>query len=80
MIMAVGAPTFKEAVRWSAEVYHTLGKLLKEKGLTVAVGDEGGFAPDLSSDEKLSCYLQKRLKSRIQNLERLCICCRHGGK
>ena len=52
MIMPVGAPTFKECVRWCAEVYHTLGKILKEKGMTIAVGDEGGFAPDLSSDEE----------------------------
>ena len=41
MIMPVGAPTFKECVRWCAEVYHTLGKILKEKGMTIAVGDEG---------------------------------------
>lgn len=52
MIMPVGAPTFKECVRWCAEVYHTLGKILKEKGMTIAIGDEGGFAPDLSSDEE----------------------------
>lgn len=52
MIMPVGAPTFKEALRWSVEVYHTLGKILKEKGMSTAVGDEGGFAPNLENDEE----------------------------
>ncbi len=51
MIMPVGAPDFREGLRWSTEVYHALQKLLKEEGKTTAVGDEGGFAPDLSSDE-----------------------------
>ena len=52
MIMPVGAPSFTEALRWCAETYHTLKKILKEKGLATAVGDEGGFAPNLSSDEE----------------------------
>lgn len=47
MIMPVGAPTFKEALRMCAEIYHHLKKVLKAKGLSTAVGDEGGFAPDL---------------------------------
>lgn len=51
MIMPVGAPTFREALRQSTEVYHALQKLLKGEGQTVAVGDEGGFAPNLKSDE-----------------------------
>ena len=51
MIMAVGAPTFKEALRWSAEVFHTLKGILKDRGLSTAVGDEGGFAPMVESDE-----------------------------
>ena len=50
MIMPVGAPNFTEALRWCAETYHTLKKILKEKGLSTAVGDEGGFAPNLSND------------------------------
>ena len=50
MIMPVGAKTFKEGLQWCAEVFHSLAKLLKEKGLATSVGDEGGFAPDLSSD------------------------------
>lgn len=50
MIMPVGAPSFKECLRWCAEVFHSLQALLKSKGLTTSVGDEGGFAPNLSSD------------------------------
>lgn len=52
MIMPVGATTFSEALRMSAEVYHSLKALLKSKGLATGVGDEGGFAPDLSSNEE----------------------------
>lgn len=52
MIMPIGASSFKEGLRWCTEVFHTLAKLLKSKGLSTAVGDEGGFAPNLSSDEE----------------------------
>ena len=52
MIMPVGAPNFTEALRWCVETYHTLKSILKERGLATAVGDEGGFAPNLSSDEE----------------------------
>jgi enolase len=52
MIMPVGAPSFKEGLRWCAEVFHALQKILKAEGKTTAVGDEGGFAPDLDSDEE----------------------------
>lgn len=52
MIMPVGAQSFREALRWCSEIYHTLGKLLKEGGLAIGVGDEGGFAPNLESDEE----------------------------
>ena len=52
MIMPVGAPSFKEAIRMGAEVFHSLAAVLKSKGLNTAVGDEGGFAPDLSSNEE----------------------------
>lgn len=51
MIMPVGAPSFHEALRWSTEVFHALQSLLKKEGETTAVGDEGGFAPNLQSDE-----------------------------
>ncbi|MBR0382073.1 MAG: phosphopyruvate hydratase [Eubacterium sp.] len=52
MIMPVGAPSFKEALRWCAEVFHALAKILKSRGLATSVGDEGGFAPNLSSDDE----------------------------
>lgn len=52
MIMPVGARCFQEALRWCSEIYHTLGNILKSKGKSVAIGDEGGFAPDLSSDRE----------------------------
>ena len=51
MIMPAGAENFREGLRWSTEVFHALQKLLKEEGQTTAVGDEGGFAPNLASDE-----------------------------
>jgi enolase len=52
MILPVGAPSFKEALRYGAEVFHTLRSVLHAKGMNTAVGDEGGFAPDLSSNEE----------------------------
>lgn len=52
MIMPVGADSFREGLRWCAEVFHALASLLREKGMTTSVGDEGGFAPELSSDEE----------------------------
>lgn len=52
MIRPHGAPTFKEAVRWSAEIFHTLKKILHQRGHVTAVGDEGGFAPNLQSNEE----------------------------
>ncbi|MBA5606113.1 phosphopyruvate hydratase [Duganella sp. FT3S] len=51
MIIPVGAPSFREAIRYGAEVFHTLKKILHKKGLTTAVGDEGGFAPSVASHE-----------------------------
>ena len=51
MIMPVGAPSFSEALRYGAEIFHTLKKVLSAKGMNTAVGDEGGFAPDLPSNE-----------------------------
>ena len=59
MIMPVGAPTFAEALRMGTEVYHSLKSVLKKKGLATAVGDEGGFAPDLSSEEEaIECIIE----------------------
>lgn len=52
MIMPVGAPSIKEAIRWSSETFHNLKNLLNERGYSTAVGDEGGFAPDLKNNEE----------------------------
>jgi enolase len=51
MIVPVGAESFAERLRWGSEIYHALGRLLRERGLSTTVGDEGGFAPNLDSDE-----------------------------
>lgn len=51
MIIPIGAPTFREAVRWGAEVFHALKKILHDKGISTAVGDEGGFAPSVENHE-----------------------------
>ena len=63
MIMPVGAPSFKEALRWCAEVFRALAALLKSKGLATSVGDEGGFAPDLASDEEAIQYILEAVKN-----------------
>ena len=62
MIMPVGAPNFTESLRWCVETYHTLKGILKEKGLSTAVGDEGGFAPNLNSDEQALELLVEAIK------------------
>ena len=67
MILPVGAPSFREALRYGAEVFHTLKKLLAERGLSTAVGDEGGFAPNLASNEAaLSILMQAIEKAGYQ--------------
>ncbi|MDE6433272.1 MAG: phosphopyruvate hydratase [Lachnospiraceae bacterium] len=63
MIMPVGAQSFKECLRWCAEVFHALAALLKSKGLATSVGDEGGFAPDLASDEEAIQYILEAVKN-----------------
>ncbi len=63
MIFPKGAPNFKEALRWGAEVFHTLKGLLKKKGYATSVGDEGGFAPMLSSDEEALELMVKAIKT-----------------
>ncbi len=63
MIMPIGAPSFKEGLRWSTEVFHALAKLLKENGLATSVGDEGGFAPNLGSDEEAIEYILNAVKT-----------------
>jgi enolase len=61
MIMPVGAETFRESMRWSAEIFHCLKKLLQDANLNTAVGDEGGFAPDIGNDEALD-YVMKAIE------------------
>lgn len=63
MIMPVGASSFSQALQWGADVYHTLKSLLKEDGYVTSVGDEGGFAPDLDSDEDALAYLVKAIET-----------------
>ena len=55
MIIPVGAPSFREALRYGAETFHALKKIINARGMSTAVGDEGGFAPDLASDEEAKC-------------------------
>ena len=62
MIMPVGAESFREGLRWCTEVFHALQSLLKAKGLATAVGDEGGFAPDLASDEEAIEYILEAVR------------------
>ena len=62
MIMPVGAPNFREAIRWSSEIFHTLKKILKARKLATAVGDEGGFAPDLPSNEDALKVIMEAIK------------------
>ncbi|MEI6238502.1 MAG: phosphopyruvate hydratase [bacterium] len=62
MIMPVGAPTFTEALRYGAEIFHTLKKILKDKGLNTSVGDEGGFAPSLPSNEAALEIIMEAIK------------------
>ncbi|MBP8598358.1 MAG: phosphopyruvate hydratase [Selenomonas sp.] len=63
MIMPVGADSFHQALQWSAEVFHTLAALLKKAGQATSVGDEGGFAPNLQSDEEAIQYILKAIEA-----------------
>ena len=62
MIVPIGAPSFSEALRWGSEIYHKLGELLRRDGYSTTVGDEGGFAPNLSSDEDALGYLCRAIE------------------
>ena len=62
MIMPAGAPSFREGLRWCTEVFHALQKILKDEGNTTAVGDEGGFAPNLASDEDTIEHILKAIR------------------
>jgi enolase len=63
MVMPVGAPSFSEALRWGTETYHALKKVLHDRGLSTAVGDEGGFAPDLPSNESAITVLLEAIEA-----------------
>ncbi|MGH9235387.1 MAG: phosphopyruvate hydratase [Acidimicrobiales bacterium] len=63
MIMPVGAASFREALRWGAETYHVLKRILHDRGLSTAIGDEGGFAPDLGSSEEALALLVEAVES-----------------
>ncbi len=74
MIMPVGAKTFSEGLRWCAEVFHTLKGVLKDKGYSSAVGDEGGFAPNLSDDEEaVKIILEAVEKAGFESGKDFCI-------
>ena len=62
MIVPLGAPSFREALRWGAEVFHTLASVLKKRGLSTSVGDEGGFAPNLKSNEEALVVLVEAIE------------------
>ncbi|MDE6520198.1 MAG: phosphopyruvate hydratase [Ruminococcus sp.] len=70
MIMPLGAESFSEALRQCTEVFHSLAKLLKSKGLSTAVGDEGGFAPNLESDEDAVKYIMQAIESAGYELKK----------
>src|SRR5581483_6000456 len=63
MVMPIGAPSFSEALRWGAEVYHALGRLLESRGLATNVGDEGGFAPPLPRNEEAAELVVQAIES-----------------
>ena len=74
MIMPVGAKSFTEALRWCSEIYHTLKKVLKEKGLSCGVGDEGGFAPNLENDEEaLKLIVEAIKKAGYKPKDEICL-------
>lgn len=74
MVMPIGAPTFREAVRMGSEIFHNLKKVLKSKGYSTNVGDEGGFAPDLKSNEEaVEVILQAIEKAGYKPYDEVCI-------
>jgi enolase len=73
MVMPVGADSVREAVRWTAEIFHTLKKLLKDAGKNTAVGDEGGFAPDIGNEEALDFIMKAIEKAGYKPGEQIAI-------
>ncbi len=81
MVMPVGAPSFSEALRWGAETFHTLKSVLKKKGYNTAVGDEGGFAPSLKSNEEaIEVILEAITQAGYKPGEQIAICAGPGGE
>jgi len=73
MVMPVGAESFREAIRWTAEIFHSLKKLLHDAGKNTAVGDEGGFAPDVDNQEALDFVMKAIEKAGYKPGEQICI-------
>lgn len=71
MIVPCGAGSFSEALRWGCEIYHALGTLLKKRGLMTGIGDEGGFAPDLESDEEALDLIVRAISAAGYDTERV---------
>ena len=81
MIMPVGACCFREGLRMGAEVYHKLKLILEKEGLTTAVGDEGGFAPDMRDAKEVFLYLKEAVEEAgYEPGKRFCICHGRGGQ
>ena len=79
MAMPVGAPSFSEALRWGAETFHALKSVLKKRGYSTAVGDEGGFAPSLKSNEEaIEVILEAITQAGYRPGQRHCHCTRSG--
>ena len=68
MVMPVGAASFREALRWGVETYHVLKGVLHERGLSTAIGDEGGFAPDLASNEEALALLVEAIERALAGM------------
>ena len=67
MIAPIGAESFREALRWGAEVYHALKAVLKDKGLATGLGDEGGFAPDISSTRDALDFILRAIEKAMKS-------------
>ena len=71
MILPTGAESFKEALRWGAEIFHNLKSILSERGLETAVGDEGGFAPKFEGTEDAVETIIKAIEKQVTNLAKM---------
>jgi enolase len=71
MVMPIGAPTFAEALRYGVETFHALSRILKGKGYSISIGDEGGFAPNLKNNEEHASSSSKLLRRRATSLAKM---------